>query len=83
MPAPVKPGAPKWIIITPENSEQVWNELKNNNTDLVLFALTDEGYEELAVTIAELRNFINTQRTIILKYKEYYEPVTTEQKDKK
>lgn len=83
-PATPKVSSPKWIIITPENSEVVWKTLKEQNIDLVLFALTDEGYEELAITMAELRNFINTQRTILLKYKEYYEPVNTDSnKDKK
>jgi len=31
----------------------------------------------LAVTIAELRNLIATQRVIIQKYREYYEPAKT------
>lgn len=83
-PSVPKVSAPKWIIITPENSEAVWKSLKEQNVDTVLFSLTDEGYEELALTIAELRNFINTQRTILLKYKNYYEPVNTDSnKDKK
>lgn len=77
-PAPLKSRSPKWIVITPENADKVWKDLKEQKVDLVLFALTDEGYEELAISMAELRNFINTQRTIILKYKEYYEPVKTE-----
>lgn len=83
-PTPLKSRSPKWVVITPENADKVWKDLKEQKVDLVLFALTDEGYEELAVTMAELRNFINTQRTIILKYKEYYEPVKTDNvKDKK
>jgi len=39
-----------------------------------LFGLTDDGYESLSVTMAELRNHIAAQRQIIIKYKEYYEP---------
>ena len=76
-PAPLKPRSPKWIIITPENAEQVWKHLEEEKVDLVLFALTDDGYEELAINMAELRNFINTQRQIILQYKKYYEPTET------
>ena len=74
MPAPLKPTAPQWIVITPENAAQVWAELKKRNVDLVLFALTDDGYEELSVDAANIRNFIATQREIIIKYREYYEP---------
>ena len=65
---------PQWFIITPENSDEVWKKLKEDGADLVLFALTDDGYEELAVNIAELRSLIAQQRSIIIKYKEYYEP---------
>jgi len=65
---------PQWFIITPENSDEVWKKLKEDGTDLVLFALTDDGYEELAINIAELRSLIAQQRSIIIKYKEYYEP---------
>ena len=73
-PAPLRPRSPQWIVITPENAEQVWAELKKKNIDLVLFAITDEGYEELSVDAANIRNFIATQREIIIKYREYYEP---------
>lgn len=73
-PTPLQPRVPKWILVTPENAEQVFNSLKEQNVDMVLFALTDEGYEELALNMAELRNFIASQRAIIIKYKEYYEP---------
>jgi hypothetical protein len=66
-----------WIVITPENAEEVWKKLKESNTDVVLFAVTDDGYEQLALTMAELRNLIAQQRAIIIKYKEYYEPTET------
>jgi hypothetical protein len=72
-PAPLQGREIKWIIITPENAEQVWKDLKDKNTDVVLFAITDEGYEQLALTMAEIRNYIANQRAIIVKYKEYYE----------
>ena len=73
-PQPLKPSAPNWIIITPANAEQVWAELRKRNADLVLFALTDDGYEELAVDMAQIRTFIAQQREIIVRYRQYYEP---------
>ena len=76
-PAPFKGRELNWIIITPENAEEVWKKLKESNTDVVLFAVTDDGYEQLALTMAELRNLIAQQRAIIIKYKEYYEPTET------
>jgi len=73
-PKPIKPMTPKWYVVTPDNIEEVWKELKDNNADVVLFAITDDGYEQLAITMAELRNYIKSQKAIIIKYKEYYEP---------
>lgn len=73
-PAPLRLKTPQWIVITPENADNVWEELKNKNTNLVLFAVTDQGYENLSLNMVEIRNFINMQRQIIIKYKEYYEP---------
>jgi hypothetical protein len=71
---PLKARELSWIVITPENAEDVWKKLKEQNVDLVLFAITDDGYEQLSILMAEIRNFIASQRSIILKYKEYYEP---------
>lgn len=79
-PTPFKARDIKWVLITPENAEKVFADLKEQNTDLVLFGITDDGYEQLALTMAELRNYIAAQRLIIVKYKEYYEPPTVEKK---
>ena len=73
-----KPAVPKqeelnWIIINSENAEEVFAKLKENNTDPVLFGLTDDEYEDLAKNFAQIRNYIIQQNFIIDKYKEYYE----------
>ena len=75
-PPPVQAREIEWIVITPENAEATWQRLKDSNTDVVLFALTDDGYEMLALTMAELRNFIAQQRAILNRYRGYYEPAT-------
>lgn len=76
-PPPLKAREFTWIVVTPENIDQVWEKLKEQNADLVLFALIDDGYQELAMTMAEVRNYIASQKAIIIKYKEYYEPPKT------
>ena len=76
-PPPLQAREIKWVLITKENAEKVFTELEKNGIDIVLFGLTDEGYEQLAMTMAELRNHIATQRSIIIKYREYYEPIKT------
>jgi hypothetical protein len=80
IPTPLSPKPVEWFLITPQNAEEVWAKLKEKNADIVLFGLTDDGYEELAMTMAELRNYIAAQRQIIIKYKEYYEPSKDEEK---
>ena len=73
-PAPLRTKPIEWVIITPDNAEAVWKRIAENDDDVVVFALTADGYQQLAVTIAELRNLIATQRVIIQKYRDYYEP---------
>ncbi len=73
-PEPLKAKPIQWVIVTPDNAEEIFKQMEAKGQNLVLFAITDDGYQQLALTMADLRNFINTQRTIIIKYKEYYEP---------
>lgn len=74
LPPPLEARSMDWYVVTPENVDEIWNKLKEQEKTLVLFALTDDGYEQLSLTIAEVRNIINSQRVILLKYREYYEP---------
>jgi len=76
-PEPLNLKSPRWIIITKENQEQVWRDLDDDQVDPVLFGLSDQGYETLSIMIAELRNYINTQRLVIEQYKKYYEQQET------
>jgi len=62
----------KWYIITEENWQEVFAELKKNNKDPVLFGVTDDGYETLAVNFANIRNYIIMNRNVIKLYKDYY-----------
>ena len=79
-PQPLKSKSIQWVVITPDNADAVWERLAQDDDDVVVFALTADGYQQLAVTIAELRNLIATQRVIIQKYREYYEPAPVEAK---
>tara|TARA_B100001094_G_scaffold169602_1_gene164035 strand:- start:419 stop:775 length:357 start_codon:yes stop_codon:yes gene_type:complete len=63
----------KWVIITKDNAEEVFEQLKADGNDYALFALTDKGYEQLALNIADIRTALAMQRQIIISYQEYYE----------
>lgn len=73
-PVPLDLRAPQWMVVTPENIEQVWDRLERENADLVLFAVTDDGYQLLSLTLAEIRIRLQLQREITNQYKQYYEP---------
>ena len=71
---PVSTRKVQWFIITPENVEEVFSKLKSDNVSVVLFGLTDDGYENLALNLRELRAFIVREKAVIGAYKDYYEP---------
>jgi len=79
-PEPVNTSPIVWYIITPENYQEVFKKLAEEGHDVVLFGITDDGYQELAVLIADVRNHINQQREILRRYREYYESAKPESK---
>lgn len=62
-----------WIIITPENYQDVFDELERKNVKVVLFGLTEKGYEDLSINMEELKGYIIEQSVILGAYREYYE----------
>lgn len=67
-------------VITPANQAQVFDKLKQQGQDQVLFGLTDKDYEVLAVDNAKILGLVQQLKGIIRSYKKYYEsdskPVT-------
>lgn len=59
----------KFIIITPENVEEVFKELDFK----VLFAVTPQGYEKMSLNLSDVRALIEQQQTIIGIYESQYE----------
>jgi len=62
----------EWIIITPENYEEVFKRLQSSGREIVLFGLTNRGYENLSLNINDMRTFVQQQNSIILAYRNYY-----------
>ena len=81
-PSPLEPRKVEWFVITPDNAEEIFAELEKKKYDVVLFGLTDDGYENLSLNMAEIRAYILKQRSIINAYKEYYEPPKTTESTK-
>lgn len=73
-PDPLNLTPTNWIIITKENAVQIFEELEEKGIDPVLFGITDEGYKQLSMDFLEIRQYLQYQKFIIGKYREYYEP---------
>ena len=68
----------EWIIITKDNAMEIFEEIKSKGGEYSLFALTDTGYEKLALNFTDIRNRLAEQRQLLLSYQEYYEPIEVE-----
>ena len=67
-----------WVVVTPENIDQIFRDLETKNFDIVLFALTDDGYENISVNIAKIKKMVLQQKAVIAAYKRYYETQSSE-----
>ncbi len=69
-----------WFVITEDNLEEKLAEIDTKTGNVVLFAITPKGYENLALGIAELRRYVKDQQAIIGYYEEALAPEEPEAK---
>lgn len=62
----------EWILITEENYEEVFANLKESGEPVVFFALTDKGYANISINYQNARQIIQQQQAIIAAYENYY-----------
>lgn len=62
----------EWVIITPDNAEEVFERIRATGKPVTFFALTEDGYQALALNLNDLRTFIQQLQTIITAYEGYY-----------
>lgn len=72
-PDPLTLNSIKWIIITEENYNQIFEEMKNKQGIIFFIALDEDGYKALALNNTKLLQYIKEQKIIIRAYKKYYE----------
>jgi len=70
---PVEQIPLEWIVITRYNFEAKVREAEERGSQIVLFALTPDGYQNLSINVAEMRRFVVQQRSTLAAYREYYE----------
>lgn len=62
----------EWIVITPENADAKFKELQDSGKEVVVFALTEDGWKNLSLNMADLLKLVQQQKAIIAAYEKYY-----------
>jgi hypothetical protein len=73
----------KWWVVTEENFKTFKEEFQKENGDpLVAYVLSVRDYETLALNMAEIKRYIEQQKSIIVYYEEAIKPkVKSEKKE--
>jgi hypothetical protein len=61
-----------WVIITPDNAAEEFDKIKASGKPVVVYALTNSGYEALALDMAKILKKLSEQNAIIVAYEDYY-----------
>tara|TARA_Y100001963_G_scaffold139443_1_gene205281 strand:+ start:25 stop:399 length:375 start_codon:yes stop_codon:yes gene_type:complete len=72
----------RWIIITSDNAEEVFQKMEEQGLDPVLFGLSDKDFQLIAKNFAQIRAHLKHTNDLLEQYKEYYEP-SDEKKEEK
>ena len=72
----------RWIIITSDNAEEVFQKMEAEGLDPVLFGLSDKDFQLIAKNFAQIRAHLKHTNDLLEQYKEYYEP-SDEKKEEK
>ena len=76
-PSPIKMKNSDILVVTESNLEEVINRVKNTQGEFVLYAMTAQSFESLALNFEQIKQFIETQNQIIL----YYEKAVKKEPD--
>lgn len=79
--APISMRDVKFKVVTSDNITSFVDEFKRKNGQLVFIAMSVEGYEKLALNLADLKKYIQQQKSVIVYYEEAIIPKKTEKND--
>lgn len=60
-------------VLHEDNVESFFKDSNKNGKDIVIFALTESNYKNLALNMKRIKALIKNQKKIIELYKKYYE----------
>lgn len=62
----------EWIVVTPDNQEQVFREVKEKSGSSAIFSLDVDSYKDLSRNLNEVRRYLEQQEAVIRAYERYY-----------
>ena len=74
MPREIDLKTVRWLTITPENFEEQFKVIEDQEGELVFLAMTIPDYELMAYNMQELKRYITELKDVVV----YYRKVTTE-----
>jgi hypothetical protein len=74
MPREIDLKTVRWLTITPENFEEQFKLIEDQEGELVFLAMTIPDYELMAYNMQELKRYITELKDVVV----YYRKVTTE-----
>ena len=74
MPREIDLKTVRWLTITPENFEEQFKVIEEQQRELVFLAMTIPDYELMAYNMQELKRYITELKDVVV----YYRKVTTE-----
>lgn len=70
-PKPISLNHPQMYVVTAENWDTFIEDFKKDNgQEWVFYAISVRGYETLSLNIAEMRRYLEQQKSIILYYEQ-------------
>ena len=74
----------KWWVVTEENFKQFKEEFQKENGDpLVAYVISVKDYEALALNMADIKRYIEQQKSIIIYYEDAIKPKSNKEKETK
>jgi hypothetical protein len=73
-PEPVTMDSVRWIVVTPDNAEEVFAEMISRRQHTVVIGLSAKDYEHLSINLEKMQGHLLMLRKTLETYKDYYEP---------
>ena len=74
----------KWWVVTEENFKQFKEKFQKENGDpLVAYVISVKDYEALALNMAEIKRYLEQQKSIIIYYEDAIKPKSNKEKETK